>query len=119
MKRKTGFGNNAIPKRKGAHPNGILIFDKNVTQKWKRVNKFIEDCKDVIFWIDIKTHLRSLLKDIIGICMDQEMIEYTNAKNISFEKTLYFFDRSFLAFAMNKPDSLLFFLKYANTCSAS
>ena len=57
-----------------------LVFDKNVSQRWRRVNKFVEDCKDANFWVDIKTHLRSLLRDMMGICMDQEIIEYTNAK---------------------------------------
>jgi len=55
-----------------------LVFDKNVSQRWKRVKRFVESCKDKNFWVEIKKHTRALLKDTMEISMDQEMIEYTN-----------------------------------------
>lgn len=55
-----------------------LVFDKNVSQRWKRVKRFVEACKDKNFWVEIKKHTRILLKDTMEISMDQEMIEYTN-----------------------------------------
>lgn len=56
-----------------------LVFDSNVSQRWKHVHEFVESCKDNSFWVDIKKHIRSLLKTTMEIGMDQEMVEYTNA----------------------------------------
>jgi len=57
-----------------------LVFDTNLTQRWRRVKEFVESCNDANFWVDIKRHTRSLLKDTMQICMEQEMIEYTNTQ---------------------------------------
>jgi len=56
-----------------------LVFDANLTQRWRRVKEFVESCNDASFWVDIKRHTRSLLKDTMQICMDEEMVEYTQA----------------------------------------
>lgn len=56
-----------------------LVFDANLTQRWRRVKEFVNYCNDANFWVDIKKHTRSLLKDTIHICMEEEMVEYTNA----------------------------------------
>jgi putative transposase len=56
-----------------------LVFDANLTQRWRRVKEFVESCTDSNFWVDIKRHTRSLLKDTMQICMDEEMVEYTNS----------------------------------------
>lgn len=53
-----------------------LVFDSNVSQRWKRVKEFVENCTDANFWVDIKKHTRSLLKDTMEICMDWEMIQH-------------------------------------------
>jgi len=53
-----------------------LVFDNNVSQRWKRVKRFVESCTDAAFWVDIKRHTRSLLKDIMELCMDWEMTQY-------------------------------------------
>lgn len=57
-----------------------LVFDANLTQRWRRVKEFVDSCTDVNFWVDIKRHTRSLLKDTMQICMDEEMVEYTQAQ---------------------------------------
>lgn len=57
-----------------------LVFDRNLTQRWQRVKHFVDSCSDVHFWTDIKKHIRYLVKELIQITMDEEMIEYTNAK---------------------------------------
>lgn len=57
-----------------------LVFDANITQRWRRVKEFVESSTDSNFWVDIKTHTRSLLKDTMEICMDYEMSEYTQAQ---------------------------------------
>jgi putative transposase len=56
-----------------------LVFDSNLTQRWRRVKEFVESCTDANFWVDIKRHTRSLLKDTMQICMEQELIEYIQA----------------------------------------
>lgn len=57
-----------------------LVFDRNVTQRWRRVKHFVNNCADAHFWTDIKKYTRYLVKDLIQITMDEEMTEYTNAK---------------------------------------
>lgn len=53
-----------------------LVFDSNVSQRWKRVKEFVESCTDANFWVDIKKHTRSLLKDTMELCMNWEMIQH-------------------------------------------
>ena len=57
-----------------------LVFDANLTQRWRRVKEFVDSCNEVDFWSEIKKHTRSLLKDLIDICMDEEMANYTQSK---------------------------------------
>ena len=54
-----------------------LVFDKNITQRWRRVNDFVESCHQEDFWQNIKLHVRDLLKDVMHISMDWEMTQYT------------------------------------------
>ncbi|MBU3959171.1 IS256 family transposase [bacterium] len=54
-----------------------LVFDSNVTQRWRRVKEFVESSNNASFWSDIKKHTRSLLKDTMQICMAEEMVQYT------------------------------------------
>lgn len=57
-----------------------LVFDANLTQRWRRVKEFVDSYTDANFWVDIKRYTRSLLKDTMQICMDEEMIEYTQTQ---------------------------------------
>jgi len=57
-----------------------LVFDANITQRWRRVKEFVESTTDANFWLDIKTHTRSLLKDTMEICMAYEINKYTNTQ---------------------------------------
>ena len=54
-----------------------LVFDKNITQRWRRVNDFVNSCHEEDFWQNIKLHVRSLLTETMYFCMDWEMIQYT------------------------------------------
>lgn len=54
-----------------------LVFDKNIAQRWRRVKEFVESCHQEDFWQNIKLHVRSLLKDVMHLSMDWEMIQYT------------------------------------------
>ena len=62
-----------------------LVFDSNVAQRWKRVKEFVESMTDANFWVDIKKHTRSLLKDTMELCMDWEMIQHIG--NESYKRT--------------------------------
>ena len=57
-----------------------LIFDANLTQRWRRVKEFVESSNEVDFWAEIKKHTRSLLKDLIEISMNDEIASYTQSK---------------------------------------
>ncbi len=54
-----------------------LVFDKNISQRWQRVNDFVNSCHQEDFWQNIKIHVRSLLRDTMHFAMDWEMIQYT------------------------------------------
>jgi len=54
-----------------------LVFDKNITQRWRRVNDFVNSCHEENFWQNIKIHVRSLLKDVMHFSMGWEMTQYT------------------------------------------
>lgn len=57
-----------------------LVFDANLTQRWQRVKHFVNSCTDAHFWDDIKKHNRALVKDLIQITMDEEMVEYISGQ---------------------------------------
>ncbi len=62
-----------------------LVFDSNVTQRWRRVKEFVDSCTDSNFWVDIKRHTRSLLKDTLELAMLDEITRYMNRK--SYQRT--------------------------------
>ena len=57
-----------------------LVFDKNISQRWRRVNDFVNSCHEEDFWQNIKTHTRDFLKDVMHFAMDWEMVQYTQRK---------------------------------------
>ncbi len=57
-----------------------LVFDKNIAQRWRRVNDFVNSCHEEDFWQNIKFYTRSLLKDVMHLAMDWEMTQYTQRK---------------------------------------
>ena len=57
-----------------------LVFDANLTQRWRRVKEFVDSCTDANFWLDIKRHTRSLLKDTMELAMLDEITKYTNTQ---------------------------------------
>ena len=62
-----------------------LVFDANLTQRWRRVKEFVESANDVNFWVDIKRHTRSLLKDTMKLAMMDEITRYMNRE--SYQRT--------------------------------
>ena len=53
-----------------------LVFDANLTQRWRRVKEFVDSCNDANFWLDIKRHTRFLLKDTMELSMLDEIKQY-------------------------------------------
>jgi putative transposase len=62
-----------------------LVFDANVTQRWRRVKEFVDSCTDADFWVDIKRHTRSLLKDTMELAMLDEIARYMDRE--SYQRT--------------------------------
>ena len=62
-----------------------LVFDANVTQRWRRVKEFVDSCTDANFWVDIKRHTRSLLKDTMELAMLDEITRYMDRE--SYQRT--------------------------------
>ena len=62
-----------------------LVFDANVAQRWRRVKEFVDSCADAAFWVDIKRHTRSLLKDAMELAMLDEITRYMNRE--SYQRT--------------------------------
>lgn len=62
-----------------------LVFDANVTQRWRRVKEFVDSCTDANFWVDIKRHTRSLLKDTMELSMLNEITRYMDRE--SYQRT--------------------------------
>jgi len=54
-----------------------LVFDKNISQRWQRVNDFVNSCHEEDFWQNIKIHVRGFLKDVMHFSMDWGMVQYT------------------------------------------
>lgn len=57
-----------------------VTLDGNLTRRWQRVKEFVNESQDSNFWIDIKKHVRYLVKDLLEITLDEEMIEYTQSQ---------------------------------------
>jgi putative transposase len=48
----------------------------SLRRRWQRVNEFFEYSQQKDFWVDINHHLRHLVKDVIEVSLDEEMIQY-------------------------------------------
>lgn len=57
-----------------------LVFDANVSERWRGVKNFINACNKDDFWKNIKMHIRSLLKDTMEICMSEELAGHIGTK---------------------------------------
>jgi len=57
-----------------------VTLEGNLTRRWQRVMEFVHESQDANFWVDIKKPMRSLVKDLLEITLDEEMIEYTQTQ---------------------------------------
>jgi len=48
----------------------------SLRRRWARVNDFFQCTQEENFWVDINLHLRRLVKGIIEVSLDEEMIQY-------------------------------------------
>ncbi len=48
----------------------------SLRRRWQRVNEFFEYSQQKDFWVDINHHLRHLVKNVIEVSLDEEMIQY-------------------------------------------
>ena len=54
-----------------------VVTEGSLRRRWARVNDFFQSSQEKNFWGDINQHLRRLVKDIIEVSLDEEMIHYT------------------------------------------
>lgn len=52
----------------------------NLKRRWARVNDFVKYTQQKEFWVDINIHLRNLVKDLIEVSLDEEMLQYTQTQ---------------------------------------
>ncbi len=50
--------------------------EHSLRRRWARVNEFFQCTQEENFWVDINQHLRRLVKGIIEVSLDEEMIQY-------------------------------------------
>ncbi len=48
----------------------------SLRRRWSRVNEFFQCTQQENFWVDINQHLRHLVKNLIEVSLDEEMIQY-------------------------------------------
>jgi putative transposase len=53
-----------------------VVTEHSLRRRWARVNEFFQCTQQDNFWIDINQHLRRLVKGIIEVSLDEEMIQY-------------------------------------------
>lgn len=50
--------------------------EHSLRRRWARVNEFFQCSQEENFWVDINQYLRRLVKGIIEVSLDEEMIQY-------------------------------------------
>jgi len=53
-----------------------VVTEHSLRRRWARVNEFFQSTQEENFWGDINQHLRRLVKGIIEVSLDEEMIQY-------------------------------------------
>ncbi len=53
-----------------------VVTENSLRRRWARVNEFFQSTQQDNFWVDINQHLRRLVKSIIEVSLDEEMIQY-------------------------------------------
>ena len=53
-----------------------VTVEGSLRRRWARVNDFFQSTQEKNFWVDINQHLRRLVKDMIEVSLDEEMVQY-------------------------------------------
>jgi putative transposase len=53
-----------------------VVTEHSLRRRWSRVNEFFQCTQQENFWVDINQYLRRLVKGIIEVGLDEEMIQY-------------------------------------------
>jgi putative transposase len=53
-----------------------VVTEHSLRRRWSRVNEFFQCTQEKNFWVDMNHYLRGLVKGIIEVSLDEEMIQY-------------------------------------------
>jgi len=53
-----------------------VVTEHSLRRRWARVNEFFQCTQEKDFWVDINQYLRRLVKGVIEVSLDEEMIQY-------------------------------------------
>lgn len=53
-----------------------VVTDNSLRRRWARVNEFFQCTQEKDFWVDINLYLRRMVKGVIEVSLDEEMIQY-------------------------------------------
>lgn len=57
-----------------------VVTEHSLRRRWARVNEFFQCTQEENFWVDINHYLRRMVKGIIEVSLDEEMIRYTQTQ---------------------------------------
>ena len=57
-----------------------VTLDGNLRRRWQRVKDFVHSSQGKDFWGDINVRLRSLVKDLVELSLEEEMIQYMQTR---------------------------------------
>jgi putative transposase len=57
-----------------------VVTEHSLRRRWARVNEFFNCSQEKDFWFDINQYLRRLVKGVIEVSLDEEMIQYTKTQ---------------------------------------
>ena len=53
-----------------------VVTEHSLRRRWARVNEFFQCTQEKNFWVDINHYLRRMVKGVIEVSLDEEMIQY-------------------------------------------
>ncbi len=53
-----------------------VVTEHSLRRRWARVNEFFQCTQEENFWVDINHYLRRMVKGVIEVSLDEEMIQY-------------------------------------------
>lgn len=64
-----------------------VVTEGSLRRRWARVNEFFQYTQEKNFWVDINDYLRHLVKNLIEVSLDEEMIQYMQTQPYQRTKT--------------------------------